>query len=177
MTKVDMKSTEYYKSGRHKEQCLENLKRFVKEECLHCHKSIGRNNLAKHIRVCPMNPDNLKECPVCQKKSSFSGKTCSYACSNTFFRSGRNNPNWKEDAYKSTCFEFHKKECVVCGEDKIVAVHHLDENHSNNSPENLIPMCPTHHQYWHSKYKELVFDKVMSYIDSWKKETDNKKVL
>lgn len=45
----------------------------------------------------------------------------------------------------------------------IVAVHHYDGNHDNNSPENLIPLCPTHHQYVHSRYKKLVQEKIDYY--------------
>ena len=75
-----------------------------------------------------------------------------------------NNPNWKENSYRTTCFHFHKKECIVCGENKIVEVHHLDENNKNNSPNNLIPLCPTHHKYLHSNYRYLIEDKVNEYI-------------
>ena len=67
--------------------------------------------------------------------------------------------------YTTICFMHHKKECVVCGEDKVVAVHHYDENHDNNDPNNLVPLCPTHHQYVHSKHKHLVIDK----IEKWRK--------
>lgn len=52
---------------------------------------------------------------------------------------------------------------MICGENKIVAVHHYDENRKNNSIENLIPLCPTHHQYVHSRYKEEVMDKINKY--------------
>lgn len=110
-----------------------------------------------------------KECPVCasnfftKKGHKHEKKTCSHSCSNSYFRSGLNNPNWKDERYRTTCFLYHKKECVVCGENKIVDVHHFDENKKNNSPENLIPICPTHHTYWHSRYKEDVYDKVIEY--------------
>ena len=96
-------------------------------------------------------------------------KTCSRSCSNSYFRVGPNNGNWKEDVYRSTCFAKHKKECVICGEDKIVAVHHFDEDRNNNNVENLIPLCPTHHQYMHSKYKNLILDQVKSYIKTFKR--------
>lgn len=110
-----------------------------------------------------------KICPVCgtifetRKGSKEERTTCSYSCSNTHFRSGDNNPNWKDDSYRTTCFHHHEKKCVVCGEEKIVTVHHFDENHNNNSPENLIPLCPTHHQYIHSKYKDEVYGIVLEY--------------
>jgi len=52
----------------------------------------------------------------------------------------------------------------------IVEAHHLDEDKTNNDPSNLIPLCPNHHQYWHSRYRHLVEDKVYSYIKEWKKK-------
>lgn len=112
-----------------------------------------------------------RPCPVCgktfvtRKGHAREKKTCSYACSNTHFRSGQNNPNWRESSYRSTCFLHHKKKCVVCGEDKIVDVHHFDEDKENNSPENLVPLCPTHHMYCHSRYKGLVIKKIERYLE------------
>ena len=109
-----------------------------------------------------------KICPVCESVfETVTGerekKTCSYSCSTTFFRSGVNNPNWKDEAYRTTCFLYHEHKCVVCGEDKIIDVHHYDENKHNNTKENLIPLCPTHHKYWHSRYKYLVEKEVEFY--------------
>ena len=119
-----------------------------------------------------------KDCPICGTKFT-TGKdsprekiTCSHSCANNYFRSGVNNPNWKENSYRTTCFHFHKKECIVCGEDKIVEVHHFDENNKNNSPNNLIPLCPTHHQYWHSRYKEEIEQIVIDYITKFNRVMD-----
>jgi hypothetical protein len=145
---------------------------------------ITDNNLdASHFDRYKSNRDNrvyeliTKSCPVCNKTftTNLGQKreqiVCSHSCSNTFFRSGVNNPNWKDPEdkkdYRSICFMYHKKECVICKENLIVAVHHLDENHNNNSPENLVPLCPTHHQYWHSKYKHLIESKVLDYINNY----------
>lgn len=117
-----------------------------------------------------------KECPVCG--NMFSVKeghkkektTCSHACANTYFRSGENNPNWKDDTslkskstYVKICFRHHEKKCIVCGETKIVAVHHFDGNRKNNNPKNLIPLCPTHHCYWHSRYRKKIEKIVKEY--------------
>ena len=115
-----------------------------------------------------------KVCPVCKNKfETRKGKrdekhTCSHSCSNTYFRSGKDNPNWKENStqYRTKCFEFHKKECVICGENKIIEVHHIDEDRDNNIPENLVPLCPTHHKYWHSEFKEEVEEKIYKYINN-----------
>ena len=117
----------------------------------------------------------LKTCPVCNKQFYVSklGKAankicCSRGCANTYFRSGENNPTFlKNPRYATICFLNHKKECVVCGEQNIVAVHHFDENHKNNDPANLIPLCPTHHQYIHSRFKDLIYNKVVDYRNSY----------
>jgi hypothetical protein len=113
----------------------------------------------KEIRKCPVCGNEF-EAVVNHKK--YDKKTCSYSCSNTYFRSGSSNPNWKGN-YRSVLKENHKMECVVCGENKIVAAHHYDENHFNNEPSNLIALCPTHHHYVHSKYKSEVIDKIEEY--------------
>lgn len=62
------------------------------------------------------------------------------------------------------CFKNHAKECVVCGETKIVAVHHYNHDHEDNRPENLVPLCPTHHAYMHSRFKKLIEEKVRDYV-------------
>jgi len=114
-----------------------------------------------------------KTCPVCGKifETKIGVKrekiTCSYSCSNTFFRSGNQNPNWKDESYRTTCFLYHEKKCIICGEDKIVSVHHYDENKNNNKPNNLIPLCPTHHQYVHSRYSDEVIGKINEYIKNF----------
>lgn len=69
-----------------------------------------------------------------------------------------------EAHYRTICFHHHAKRCVVCGEENIVAVHHIDEDHHNNDPKNLIPLCPTHHQYCHSQYAHLVQPIIDEYL-------------
>lgn len=68
--------------------------------------------------------------------------------------------------YTTICFKYHERKCVVCGFDKIVAVHHFDEDHSNDAPENLIPLCPNHHSMIHSRWKTDVIDIVEAYIEN-----------
>lgn len=106
-----------------------------------------------------------KKCPVCNKifDTYTSGSnytvTCSYACSNTYFRSGKNNGQYKHGnmAYQNICFIEHGKKCIVCGESNVVAAHHVDFNHKNDDPKNLVPLCPTHHCYVHTNaYKDEI---------------------
>lgn len=118
----------------------------------------------------------LKKCPVCSnefetKNNRDEKTTCSHSCANTHFRSGENNPNWGNagKAYRTICFKYHDKKCIVCGEENIVAVHHYNHDHDDNSPENLIPMCPTHHQYAHSKYNHLISNILDNYVENFKR--------
>jgi hypothetical protein len=134
--------------------------------CIYCNEPRKSNfYVKKHEKTCYLNPINSKFCQVCGSiiKNYQHTITCSYACSNKLFRTGPNHGNWKEDSYKTTCFHFHEKKCIVCEECNIVEVHHFDENHDNNTPSNLIPLCPTHHQYIHSRYKELISNKLVEY--------------
>jgi len=117
-------------------------------------------------------PTISKICPVCRKEyetkvgSKEERQTCSYSCANKLFRTGPDNGNWKEESYRTTCFHYHGKKCIICEEEHIVEVHHFDEDKNNNTPDNLIPLCPTHHQYWHSRYRYMVEDKVLKYIET-----------
>ncbi len=113
--------------------------------------------------------DKIKKiCPICQNEFELKNKvqiTCSHSCSNTYFAKKRNKPE-KYKSYKTICFYHFPKKCIVCDEEKIVEVHHMDENHKNNNPKNLIPLCPTHHQYWHSRYRDLIREKVLQFINN-----------
>jgi hypothetical protein len=146
----------------------------TKVTCEFCNKEYTKSNITRHKNSCMNNPtvrkSKEKTCPVCSSFFYTESATCSNSCANTYFRSGVNNPKhspYSKNSYVTICFSYHKKECIICGEDKIVAVHHYDENHSNNTPENLIPLCPTHHQYFHSKYRFIVEPKIIEYRESF----------
>lgn len=138
--------------------------------CSYCQKPVSRLNVSRHENHCFLNPTNIQYCKICQKPIKDFKKskgTCSRSCANKHFKSGENNGNWKGTRYVSLCFSYHKKECVVCGESKIVAVHHFNEDHTDNRPENLVPLCPTHHQYVHSRYKHEIIETINKYIEEF----------
>ena len=142
-----------------------------KVNCHHCNKETTLGNIAKHEDSCYMNPKILKRCAVCDgviKNYKTSKGTCSRSCANTFFKSGENNGNFKGESYQFLCFSNHKKECIICKENKIVAVHHMNEDHNDNRIDNLVPLCPTHHQYMHSRYRSEILPKVEEYIEKFK---------
>lgn len=147
-------------------------KRLYKVNCIHCKELFNCSNIRKHEEACYINPANKVLCQVCNspiKDYKHSKGTCSHSCSNKFFKHLRNKPD-TYSRYRTICWEHHTKECVVCGEDKIVAVHHYNEDHTDNRIENLVPLCPTHHQYMHSRFKDEIVDKVDAYVVSVKQQ-------
>ncbi len=129
-------------------------------DILHFRSNGGGWNLKHKFeeRICPVCK-NLFTTQIGSKKEKF---TCGHSCSNKFFSNKRVlTKDLKQ--YTTICFRYHKKECVICNEKNIVSVHHFDENHENNKPENLIPLCPTHHQYCHSRYKEIIYNNIVEY--------------
>ncbi|MEK6850613.1 MAG: hypothetical protein AABX85_03490 [Nanoarchaeota archaeon] len=51
------------------------------------------------------------------------------------------------------------KKCIICNFDKIIEIHHLDHNHQNNFPQNLVGLCPNCHKLLHSqKYQKEIFN-------------------
>lgn len=151
-----------------------------KVSCIWCDNLYSKSNIQKHQNSCNKNPiviqEKTKICPVCNKTYLGETTTCSYSCSNTYFRhKNEGGLQYAEDEvlvesgrYRDLCFRYHTKKCIICSEENIVSVHHINENHDDNRPENLVPLCPTHHQYCHSRYRHLVETKIEEYIQTWK---------
>lgn len=60
-----------------------------------------------------------------------------------------------ESRYRQRAFEAHGARCQECGWDDIPDVleaHHRDHDRTNNTPENLVVLCPTCHRVAH--YRE-----------------------
>jgi hypothetical protein len=142
----------------------------VQRTCAHCCKVFDalhkKRYTAKYCsRVCSIASRRkpLAECPVCGKPVKAHGNvTCSCACANKHFRSGADSPNWRggetgtvknginTKEYRRIAFKAHGKHCAICGYDRVIDVHHLDGDRTNNSPENLIPLCRNHHAELHT---------------------------
>ena len=105
-----------------------------------------------HLRI-------IKVCPVCSKdfKTVIGTKhekiTCSYSCSNTYFRTKKNNES--KYSYRQNALNTYGIVCNICGEKRshVLQVHHIDENRKNNSISNLIVLCANCHLEIHYQNK------------------------
>lgn len=128
--------------------------------CQYCGEIRNKPTICRHERGCYLNPVNKVMCKHCQEpiiNFRTTKGTCSRSCANSYFRTGEDNGNYKggeSKDYCAICYREHEKQCVICGEQDVVHVHHLDHNRENNKITNLIPLCPTHHAYC---YRGLFF--------------------
>ncbi len=105
---------------------------------------------------------NCKACNVSFTTKYNKQAYCSHKCSNS------HTPHNPPSHFRTICFKHHPKICIICGESRVVEVHHHDHNHKNNSPDNLVPLCSTHHRYVHSKHKHLVLKQIDDYVNNFK---------
>jgi 5-methylcytosine-specific restriction endonuclease McrA len=106
----------------------------------------------------PRKPTNVspKSCATCGKqmlRKDFNGrpedlgcfkrrKFCSLSCANTRQEIGYHGQQWRARHHLKTC-------CEVCGGKVKLSAHHLDEDRSNSSSENIQTLCMSCHIRWH----------------------------
>ena len=102
-------------------------------------------------------------CKRCHKERGFHTQDLCKPCYNFIYRS-KYNKEWNMVKSHNIDIELYKKitkECLVCGLDKIVDLHHIDCNHKNNSEENLVGLCPNHHKMYHEyRYRDEILQKL-----------------
>lgn len=127
------------------EYCI-NVDHFVK------HVNFQKRQYTLVVKVCPAcnTTFEIKRYPNNKRPEQV---VCSNGCANTWFRSGLNNPNFKNGGgtwryYTKTCFENWDEICAIpdCCWSISLDVHHVDRNRKNNDPTNLLPLCPNHHR-------------------------------
>lgn len=63
-------------------------------------------------------------------------------------------------------FKYKKENCEICGCVTDLEVHHIDKNHENNDPENLMTLCESCHQLVHSQNLQTIYaDRIISITD------------
>lgn len=76
---------------------------------------------------------------------------CSRECGNLHKNQLRKeNGEWDNSLnYRKKAFETYEHKCAVCGwneDEKVLEVHHIDENREHNTINNLIILCPICHK-------------------------------
>lgn len=112
-------------------------------------------------------------CKICDKLilRGKNSATCSSECALLYKEYLKRENKWGRykgakieelKSYRTICFRFYEEKCSVCPFDKVIEVHHLDENRENNEIKNLIPLCPNHHRMIHvPEYKQEILLKVL----------------
>ena len=125
--------------------------------------------------LCPSSQYNFEGCPQCNHENSFIEYKCDY-CGKIFKRQrkdfkysesgfhycskecgNRHKNQLRKEAgewdnslnYRLRAFEVYPHECLCCGwdeDDRILEVHHIDEDHKNNDINNLCILCPICHR-------------------------------
>lgn len=72
----------------------------------------------------------------------------------------------KDKIIKYDTCEYYKRKgdhCSICGTNENLEVHHIDKNHNNNVPDNLMTLCSSCHQRVHHQSLETAYaDEVVS---------------
>jgi len=87
-------------------------------------------------------------CKRCKRKIVIHAKGLCAGCYNYTFHLDKNRAYLHRKSKNVDLKTYRRltKECVICGFNKIVDLHHIDSNKQNNSSKNLIGLCPNHHR-------------------------------
>ena len=98
-------------------------------------------------------------CERCKREMPLHAKGLCAGCYNFVFYL-EYNKDWNYKKNHNIPLELYKeitKSCAICCFDKVVDLHHLDENKKNNTKENLAGLCPNHHKMFHDfKYRKEI---------------------
>ncbi len=94
----------------------------------------------------------IKTCKRCKRKLTIHAKGLCAGCYNLIFHLDKSRAYNQRRRNNIDLKTFRKitKQCAICEFDKIVDVHHIDLNKTNNSQKNLIGLCPNHHRMIHN---------------------------
>ena len=94
----------------------------------------------------------IKTCRRCKRKLAIHAKGLCAGCYNTTFhldKSRAYNQRIRNNIDLKT-FRKTTEKCAICEFSQIVDIHHIDLNKNNNTPGNLIGLCPNHHRMIHN---------------------------
>ena len=101
-----------------------------------------------------------RECRRCKRLLPMKAKDLCGGCYNTIFMLEKTKIRNHIERHNISIELYNEitKKCALCSFDKIIDLHHLDENKKNNLKDNLVGLCPNHHKMLHDlRYrKEIV---------------------
>lgn len=104
---------------------------------------------------CPECRYATYECEYCHKKfkrlisAANTINFCSKECGNKY-KNLLSIDTQNGVAYRRNAFLHYEHKCAICGwnkDERVLEVHHIDENRDNNNIDNLIILCPTCHKF------------------------------
>ncbi len=102
-------------------------------------------------------------CKRCKRELPLHAKGLCAGCYNFVFHSNKTKKDNHEKWHSISQELYNKKtkKCCICGFNKIVELHHLDENKKNNNENNLVGLCPNHHKMLHNfKFRKKIIQKL-----------------
>ncbi len=103
-------------------------------------------------------------CERCRRQMPHHSKGLCGGCFNFVYRLEKNKA-WNYKRYHNIepdLYEKITKSCIICGFDKVVELHHLNEDKTDNSEKNLLGLCPNHHKMIHEyRYRQEIFDELI----------------
>lgn len=98
-------------------------------------------------------------CKRCGRNKPNHAKGYCDGCYNFVFKLD-DNKAWNYKKWYGLDVVLYKKiteKCAICDFNKVVDLHHLDQNKKNNSESNLIGLCPNHHKMLHDfRYRKEI---------------------
>ena len=102
----------------------------------------------------------LGVCKRCKREMPIHARGLCPGCYNFVFHLDKNKSyNYrKKHGIDPETYKKITKNCIICGFNKIVDLHHLDKNKKNIFESNFIGLCPNHHKMLHDfRYRKEIF--------------------
>lgn len=119
--------------------------------CEMCERWFDAPNFEPHVRVCGVTkPCSAVDCQRPTTNDMFCSSACSARTNNRAGKTGysryrERNGIKRKEGYRDVCLRHWPERCAVCGWEITIDVHHVDDDHGNDDPKNLIPLCQNHH--------------------------------
>ena len=130
--------------------CKSEKEHHAKGLCYNCYKKLNWK-------------PKIQTCKRCKRKMALHAKGLCAGCYNYIFHLDKNKAYNQRKSNNVDLKTFRKvtSECVICGFNKIIDLHHIDSNKKNNSSKNLIGLCPNHHRMIHNfNFRNEIFQKL-----------------